>query len=255
MVSGSALERVWEHGQLVWGEPVLTTTTPETLSYGNVAGVVVDVGGVIGWTVDWLHPTRFRGAGGYANPSVELSEAPYSLSFDSLVERAPGEADEFSGTTSFVEQVVLLILLGRPANYNLESDVVWVVGSYLCPLPAQRMAQQHYEDFVVHYVTPGPGIGDVDVLVHRYFQRFYEWYLVRRWRILIACNGADALSFVDIDVDMALVRQHYDRQYDWLWWAVRRHVQEQRMAADDFTVFLTSTMPPMDADDDERWLR
>ena len=58
--------------------------------------------------MEWRHVERFRGPRGYADPSVELTEQPYQFHWDDLEVRYPGKADEFSGTPSFAEQLVVL---------------------------------------------------------------------------------------------------------------------------------------------------
>ena len=241
MLRGSVCE--WKHWQPVWGV-VHRKNNPETYSFGLVAGVLVYVGGVTGWDVEWLHPTRFRGPNGYADPSIELRLAPFDYSFNSLVERFPGEADEFLGTPSVMKQIIMLQLV---IPRYLDHDIFMEVVSYLRPLPGLQMAQQHYEDFVLNRVSPDDTTTRVEVLTHRHFRGYYEWYLVRRWRILIACNGKDALGFVDVDRDMAMVREHYASQYNWLHWAIRYH--EHRGIFDIIRLALETN------DNDERWLR
>ena len=129
--------RVWEDGQPVWGE-----VSPG----GWVAGTVVHIGGSTAWTVEWHHAHRFIGPEGYADPRAELEEHPFSYRYDRLVERLFGEADMFSGTPSFMEQLVVLHQLAVPKHkhYKLGANLIKVLLRYFQPLPGLQMAETHY---------------------------------------------------------------------------------------------------------------
>jgi hypothetical protein len=163
---------------------------------------------------------RFRGPGGYTDPSVELREQPLSFHWDDLEVRYPGKADEFSGTPSCVAQFVVLDQLSR-AQYDVRG-LRWgrwpewqmpLVREYVQPLPALQMARAHYFNVIPHWVTPAEH-GDAATYRHINFLPYFFRYLVRRWRILITLNGADALGRLDIDQELAMTRHYYDYEHD-----------------------------------------
>ena len=128
-----------------------------------------------------------------------------------------------------------------------------LIREYVQPLPALAMATAHYFDVVPEWFTPVEH-GDYAVYRHRNFLPYYFRYLVQRWRILIALNGADALGAVDIDMELAMTRRHYDRQHGRL----VRNIAAQLFAprGDDFFLDdVASTDSDEDSSDDESWLQ
>ena len=238
--------RVWEDGQPVWGEES---------TGGWVAGTVVHIGG--SWTVEWHHAHRFIGPAGYADPRAELEEYPFTYRYNRLVERLPGEADMFSGTPSFMEQLVVLHQLAVPKHkrYKVGANLIQVLLRYFQPLPGLQMAEMHYRTYV-EPCTCTPVHTRAAFYEHRSFLPYYRHYLVRRWRIIIACNGAHALSDIDVDKDMEMTHCYYNSAHRRMLYKITRQLRDPRV--NDEYIGLeadAATMASEDLTDDERWLK